>query len=120
MSMRWEIDLTLVEPWLDKLDGDSFMQVVAALELLSEYGPHLGRPLVDSLRGSRHPVMKELRPGSAGRSEVRMIFAFDQKRTAVFLVAGDKSGEWSRWYRRSISVADDLFDQHRQPQGGAT
>jgi hypothetical protein len=120
MSVRWEIDLTLIEPWLDELDDGSFMQVVAALELLSEYGPNLGRPLVDSLRGSRHRVMKELRPGSAGRSEVRLIFAFDQQRTAVFLVAGDKSGEWSRWYRRSIPVADDLFDQHRQRQGDAT
>ncbi len=118
--MTWNVDLTLVEPWLDQLDDDSYTQVVAAVELLSEYGPHLGRPLVDSLRGSRHRVMKELRPGSAGRSEVRMIFAFDQKRTADLLVAGDKSREWIRWYHRSIPVADDLFDQHRQTQGDAT
>ena len=110
--MSWSIDLALVEGWLEQLDDDSYQQVVAALELLAEHGPHLGRPLVDSITGSRHHNMKELRPGSAGGSEIRMIFAFDPRRTAIVLVAGDKSGEWSRWYRRAIRQADELFDQH--------
>ena len=62
------IDASLVTSWLAELDQDSYEQVIAALELLAEHGPHLGRPLVDTVRGSRHSNMKELRPGSSGRT----------------------------------------------------
>jgi hypothetical protein len=55
--------------------------------------------------------MKELRPGVAGTSEVRMIFAFDPVREAVFLVAGDKSGRWQAWYRAAIPLADTWFTE---------
>ena len=72
----------------------------------------LGRPLVDSVKGSRHKNMKELRPGSQGRSELRVLFAFDPSRHAVLLVAGDKTGAWERWYRFHVPVADDLYDRH--------
>lgn len=82
------------------------------LELLAERGPGLGRPLVDSVVGSRHKNMKELRPGSAGRSELRVLFAFDPERRAILLVAGDKAGSWKQWYRTSISLADDRFTEH--------
>ncbi|MDO9590885.1 MAG: type II toxin-antitoxin system RelE/ParE family toxin [Microcella sp.] len=110
--MNWKLELQHVSDCFDQLDEGSYQQVVAALELLAEHGPHLGRPLVDSITGSRHHNMKELRPGSRGTSEIRMLFAFDPRRTAILLVAGDKSGEWSRWYRRAIQQADRLFDQH--------
>lgn len=56
--------------------------------------------------------MKELRPGSSGRSELRVLFAFDPDRQAIMLIAGDKSGNWNRWYRKSIPLADDLFEKH--------
>jgi hypothetical protein len=56
--------------------------------------------------------MKELRPGSAGRTEVRLIFAFDPAREAIFLVGGDKSQQWSKWYEKAISVADARFAEH--------
>jgi hypothetical protein len=56
--------------------------------------------------------MKELRPGSSGASEVRLIFAFDPLREAVFLVAGDKSGQWRTWYRTAIPLADARFEEH--------
>lgn len=62
----WEVDVTLVEAWLLGLDQDSYQLVVAALELLEERGPQLGRPLADSVKTSRHKNMKELRPGSKG------------------------------------------------------
>ncbi|MGN7211874.1 type II toxin-antitoxin system RelE/ParE family toxin [Brachybacterium paraconglomeratum] len=94
------------------LDDDSREQVVAAVELLEEHGPHLGRPLVDTVSGSRHRRMQELRPGSSGSSELRILFAFDPGRQAILLVAGDKSGNWKSWYRRNIPLADDLFDEH--------
>jgi hypothetical protein len=77
-----------------------------------EQGPGLGRPLVDRLKGSTYHHMKELRPGSSGYSEIRMIFAFDPHREAIFLVAGDKSGAWQAWYRAAIPLADDRFTEH--------
>lgn len=83
-----------------------------AIEVLVEHGPALGRPLVDRLKGSDYHNMKELRPGSTGTTEVRMIFAFDPVREAVFLVAGDKSGRWQSWYREAIPLADARFAEH--------
>ncbi|UEJ81318.1 type II toxin-antitoxin system RelE/ParE family toxin [Brachybacterium halotolerans subsp. kimchii] len=99
-------------PWLAELDQHSREQVVAAVELLGEHGPQLGRPLVDTVTASRHRNMKELRPGSAGRTELRVLFAFDPARQAILLVAGGKSGDWRGWYKRNIPRADDLFDAH--------
>ena len=110
--VSWIVDIELIAEWLTSLDGGSREQVVAAVELLEEHGPHLGRPVVDSVVGSRHKTMKELRPGFSGRSELRLLFAFDPERRAIILVAGDKAGAWRRWYRQSIPKADDLFDEH--------
>jgi hypothetical protein len=56
--------------------------------------------------------MKELRPPSAGATEVRLIFAFDPKREAIFVVAGDKAGAWNAWYRSAIPLADKRYEQH--------
>lgn len=108
----WRMDLGLIEDWLDSLDDRSVEQVLAAIEVLAERGPNLGRPLVDTVSASRHRNMKELRPGSSGRSELRVLFAFDPERQAILLVAGDKAGNWERWYRQNIPVADDLLDAH--------
>lgn len=110
--VTWIVDIELTAEWLTSLDGGSREQVVAAVELLEEHGPHLGRPVVDSVVGSRHKTMKELRPRFSGRSELRLLFAFDPERSAIILVAGDKAGAWKRWYRQSIPKADDLFDEH--------
>src|SRR5215207_2231992 len=71
-----------------------------------------GRPLVDRIQGSQFHNMKELRPPSTGSSEIRMLFAFDPAREAIFLVAGDKAGNWSRWYRQAIPVADERYTEH--------
>lgn len=120
MSGVWRVDIELIEEWLDHLDQSSYEQFVAGLELLAERGPRLGRPLVDTVAGSRHRNMKELRPGSSGRSELRALFAFDRERKAVVLVAGDKSGNWKKWYRVNIPVADDLFDEHLARTRGGT
>ena len=114
----WEVDLELVESWLDDLDQNSYEQVIAALELLCDRGPQLGRPLVDTVKASRHKNMKELRPGSRGRSELRILFAFDLERNAVLLVAGDKSRSWKKWYEVNIPVADSHFDEHIRKQKG--
>jgi hypothetical protein len=52
------------------------------------------------------------RPGSAGRSEVRILFCFDPRRQAVLLLGGDKSGNWNRWYDKAIPEADRLYEEH--------
>ncbi|MCT1686059.1 type II toxin-antitoxin system RelE/ParE family toxin [Pseudoglutamicibacter cumminsii] len=64
------------------------------------------------MSGSRHRNMKELRPGSSGRSELRIFFAFDPKRKAIMLLADNKVGKWTRWYKENIPLADDMFDEH--------
>jgi hypothetical protein len=78
----WEVCLTdEVDRWLDELavsDPDSHQQAVYAIEALAEGGPNLGRPLVDRIKGSSIHNMKELRPGSAGATEIRILFAFDR------------------------------------------
>jgi len=85
---------------------------LALSRLLQQFGPHLGRPRVDTLNGSRHANMKELR-FSAADSEWRVAFAFDTKRKAILLVAGVKSGaSQRRFYRELIRKADDRFDAH--------
>jgi hypothetical protein len=112
----WEIRLhPEVEAWfleLCRADAVTADLVAEAIDVLAEQGPALGRPLVDRLRGSIYHNMKELRPGSTGTTEVRMVFAFDPAREAIFLVAGDKSGQWKAWYDKAILVADERFTEH--------
>ena len=84
------------------------------MRVLRTEGPTLGRPLVDTITGSRHSNMKELRPGSTGRTEIRVLFAFDLERRAILLVGGDKSDDWSGWYQKNIPVAHDRFDEHQE------
>lgn len=108
----WLVDLELITDWLDQLDEDSYDQFIAAVEILRETGPTLGRPLVDTVVGSSSKNMKELRPGSRGRSEIRALFIFDPTRTAIVLVAGDKSSNWKRWYRTNIPIAEERYEKH--------
>ena len=65
--------------------------------------------MADTLKGSRHANMKELRPRGGN---LRLLFAFDPTRTAIVLVAGDKTDNWTRWYKANIPVADDRYDEH--------
>jgi hypothetical protein len=104
----WEVEYTAeFGAWWADLRPDEQERVAAAVEILEQSGPALGRPLVDTLEGSRHPNMKELRPGS-----MRVLFAFDPRRSAVLLLGGDKSGCWQEWYVEAIPVADRLYDEH--------
>lgn len=106
---------TQVADWFDDLtknDPDTADLVEDAVDKLAMDGPALGRPLVDRIKSSKHQNMKELRPGSAGSSEVRILFAFDPVRRAVLLVAGDKSGNWRGWYDTAVPLADRRYDAH--------
>jgi hypothetical protein len=110
---EWEIRVTNeIHDWIRALDERSRLQVVDAIDRLAEAGPGLGRPLVDKLEGSRIHNLKELRPGSAGRSEIRILFVFDPWRSAILLLGGDKSGDWSGWYRRTIPRAEELYEEY--------
>jgi hypothetical protein len=94
---------------LMKQDLGSATQVAQAVAALREEGPTLGRPLVDRLKATKIHHLKELRPGSKGRSEIRIIFAFDPTRSALLLLGGDKAGNWTRWYRDNIPIAEQLY-----------
>jgi hypothetical protein len=108
--VSWEIILVPeVHDWYLALDGLSASLVRDAVELLAERGPALGRPSADRITGSSLHNLKELRPGSAGRTEIRILFIFDPQRQAVLLVAGDKAGNWTRWYRDAIKLAEDRY-----------
>jgi hypothetical protein len=90
-------------------------RIAGALRVLADRGPSLGRPVADTIKGSQHHNMKELR--SFG-GHIRMLFAFDRNQTAVMLVGGDKSGNWKGWYRENIPKADRLFSEHQRREGG--
>ena len=112
--MAWEIEIKpQAEQWLTSLGGAERQRVGATLDRLSQVGPTLGTPWVKSIKGSRHHNMKELRQGNQ-----RALFAFDPQRRAVVLLGGDKTGEWNKWYERSIPAADRMYDQHLRGRGG--
>ena len=108
-----------VRDWLHVLrSGDLVTRrlVAEAIDRLLDDGPALGRPLVDRIAGSRLHNLKELRPGSSGVSEVRILFIFDPARNAVLLVAGDKSGRWHEWYARAIPAAEAAYEAYLKEQ----
>ena len=96
------------EAWVDGLQDE----LLAHAKLLAEFGPNLGRPTVDTLKGSQHANMKELRFSWNGQVW-RVAFAFDPQRQAILLVAGDKGGkDQRRFYKRLLKVADERYDEH--------
>ncbi|HCU95419.1 MAG TPA: addiction module toxin RelE [Actinobacteria bacterium] len=104
-----------VREWLHRLrreDRATLLAVSDALTVLRVVGPGLGRPLVDRVSQSSLHHLKELRPGSAGSAEVRILFAFDPFRRAVLLVAGDKAGRWNRWYDEAIPLAEQRYAEY--------
>ena len=93
-------------------------ELLAAARLLEDYGPQLGRPHVDTLKGSKHSHMKELRFNAAG-GVWRVGFAFNPGRQGILLVVGDKSGgSEDRFYRRLIARADQRYAAHLQRRRG--
>jgi hypothetical protein len=87
-------------------------ELLAHAKLLETFGPHLKRPRADTLNGSKHANMKELR-FEADDGVWRVAFAFDPERKGILLVAGDKSGQSEkRFYRQLIAKADERFDGH--------
>jgi hypothetical protein len=113
METKWVVEIgEEFEPEFFALHEDVRLEILALARLLQQFGPRLGRPRVDTLSGSRHANMKELR-FTAADGEWRVAFAFDPRRKAILLVGGDKSGgSQKRFYKQLISKADERFDAH--------
>ena len=91
-------------------------RALRALQLLAEDGPGLGRPWVEHIKGSRIRNLKELRFTSTDSKHFRILFVFDPTRSAVLLVAGDKRGQWNRWYVRAIRLAERRYARYLSAQ----
>ncbi|HMI82406.1 MAG TPA: type II toxin-antitoxin system RelE/ParE family toxin [Solirubrobacterales bacterium] len=107
--MSWEAERTAeFDEWWKALTDAEQRRVVASVEALEELGPTAGRPLVDSVKGSKHPNMKELRIGST----IRVFFAFDPRQIAILLIGGDKAGKTKRFYKQMVRKADRIYEKH--------
>ncbi len=107
----WEIEYTdEFAAWWETLTASEQASVEASVELLEGSGPSVGRPHVDTIKGSRHSNMKELRTQHHGRP-LRTFFVFDPRRSAILLIGGDKTGD-DRFYERMVPLADRLYDEY--------
>ena|SRR5579871_1077087 len=95
--------------WWQTLGEPEQRAIDFAVEVLEREGPALGRPLVETIKSSRHANLKELRPRGGA---LRVLFAFDPRRMAILLSGGNKAGEWNAWYERMVPIADALYDEH--------
>lgn len=111
MSNEWSVEYTdEFYEWWETLDEGEQDAIDRCVELLIRRGPNLPRPYADTVQGSKHKNMKELRTQHEGRP-YRTFFAFDPRRTAILLIGGDKTGD-NRFYDRMIPIADALFDTY--------
>ena len=111
--MGWTILISEeYEEWFRELPQKHKLAITTDLEVLRHFGPMLGRPHVDQIKGSKHPNMKELRTKTSGHV-YRSLFAFDSKRQAIILSGGDKKGkDQEKFYKRLVTQADKIFKRH--------
>lgn len=107
----WEVEYTdEFGKWWDSLPEDAQEAIARDVEILEQVGPGLGRPQVDTVKGSMFGNMKELRTQHRGEP-YRTFFAFDPRRCAILLIGGNKSGE-KRFYEQYIPIADRLYQEY--------
>ena len=113
--MTWKVAFhPKFDPEFDALAVAVQDELLTHANLLKTFGPSLGRPWADTLKGSRHANMKELRFKASG-GVWRVAFAFDPARQAILIMAGDKAGvSKNRFYRELIHKADRRLDEHLQ------
>ncbi|EJF32282.1 MULTISPECIES: type II toxin-antitoxin system RelE/ParE family toxin [Enterobacteriaceae] len=110
----WSIKMTdTFDAWVTASDDMTKACVMAGVVLLKERGPLLGRPYADTVKGSQYSNMKELRIQCRGEP-LRIFFAFDIKRCAILLCAGNKAGNEKRFYNVMVPLADNEFRAHLQ------
>ena len=99
--MEWVVLLDAdFKRWLFDQAEDVQDAIFSHAGLLEKYGPTLGRPHVDTIKGSELKNLKELRVQHKG-APWRVLFVFDPKRRAILLVGGNKQGD-DQWYRKTI------------------
>lgn len=109
--MKWTIkEHEEYSKWFEELKEDAQDSIFESLLLLEREGSHLGRPHVDTLKGSRFPNMKELRVQHRGEPW-RIIFMFDPKREGILLLGGNKKGN-DNWYKKNIPIAEQRYEEH--------
>jgi len=109
--MEWSVEYTdEFGAWWDGLTEAEQISITARVHLLEQRGPQLPYPYSSAIEGSRHDHMRELRIQSGG-NPLRVFYAFDERRVAILLIGGDKTGD-NRFYERMIPVADNLYDEH--------
>jgi hypothetical protein len=107
----WEVEfIGEFEEWWNSLTETEQGRVDARIRLLEERGPNLGFPFSSQIKSSRFAEMRELRVQSGG-DPLRILYAFDNRRVAILLVAGSKGGD-DRWYEVHVPIADRLFEKH--------
>jgi hypothetical protein len=115
--VAWEVEYSdEFGLWWDTLTADEQKSVDFAVSLLQEAGPTLRMPHSSGVEGSCYPHMRELRIQHGGRP-YRILYAFDQRRIAVLLIGGDKTGN-DRWYEEYVPQADAIYDRHLREIGG--
>jgi hypothetical protein len=108
--MAWNIEAAdEFQQWFGVLSSSERVAVAAKVNMLEELGPTLGRPHVDTLKGSRYTNMKELRVQHAGKP-YRVLFAFDPRQTAILLIGGVKGKK--KWYEKTIALADRIYTSY--------
>jgi hypothetical protein len=109
--MHWEVLFhEEFDAWFRTLQEDEQDSIVTDLGVLAQFGPTLGRPRVDTLKGSRLKNLKELRVRHTG-NPIRVLFAFDPWQKAIVLVGGNKAGD-NNWYQTNIPIAESRYRDH--------
>jgi hypothetical protein len=111
LGVPWDVEFTdEFRDWWVALSEEQQDDVAATVRHLIEFGPALGFPHSSKVNSSRYPQMRELRTQSGGKP-FRTLYAFDQRRSAILLIGGEKTGD-DRWYEKFVPVADRIFERH--------
>jgi hypothetical protein len=109
--MSWEIETSdEFVSWYKDLTEEEADSVDISIEILEQAGPVLGRPHVDTLKGSKIANLKELRVQHDGRP-LRILFVFDPRRVGYLILGGDKTGN-DDWYKTFIPQAEKIYFKH--------
>jgi hypothetical protein len=110
--VAWNIEATdEFQSWFASLSSSERVSIARKVDLLEEVGPLLGRPDVDTIKGSRFSNMKELRIQHRGKP-YRVLFAFDPRQTGILLIGGRKGPK--NWYQTHVALADEIYSNYLQ------
>lgn len=108
---EWDVEFTdEFGNWWATLEESAQDAVARVVRLLELDGPHLGFPYSSDIRGARLGGLRELRAQHRG-APLRVLYAFDPRRTAILLLGGDKSDD-VRWYERAVPIAEARYAAH--------